>query len=276
MGASVLSCVIVALSSATLVPRRAFLRGEGCHACCSRPGCRRRHRRHRRHRRRCGCFRCPTLSSFRSGESSYAVRRAAPVGRRRPAAGHGVSVLAGVRTQASASKLDPLYLASSSAERLRPASSAADPTVGRCGRRLRGGNHGVIARSYFPSCARRGRLAERIDYCGQLRLIAAARAAQLPGRFVMVSSLLADQSLTDNPSARLLNSALGNVLEQKRKAEAALRSTPSLDWSIVRPGLLDVSRAQVCGLLLSPPTHLPKCIYLTGLLGVNRARRAAC
>ena len=74
----------------------------------------------------------------------------------------------------------------------------------------------------------------------------------------MVSSLLTDQSLTDNPSARLLNSALGNVLEQKRKAEAALRSTPSLDWSIVRPGLLDVSRAQVCGLLLSPPTHLPK------------------
>lgn len=78
------------------------------------------------------------------------------------------------------------------------------------------------------------KLAMAIDYVGTLKLISAAVAAKLPGRFVLVSSLGVNAS---SSSARMLDSSLGNVLVQKRAAEAALRAS-SLDWCIVRPGLL--------------------------------------
>ena len=81
-----------------------------------------------------------------------------------------------------------------------------------------------------------------------MRLIRAAAAAGLPGRFVLVSSLGIDLT---TPSARLLDASLGGVLRQKAKAEAALRGTAGLDWAIVRPGLLDVTRP-AGGVLLGP------------------------
>ena len=171
---------------------------------------------------------------------------------------NGVPLVAGVRTQASANRLDPslprivVDLSSGSDE----PSSLTDATVQWLGEQMqREGVTDVISTlGYFPTFVPVDdrALAERVDYCAQLRLIAAARAAKLEGRFIMVSSLLTDEPLADNPSARMLNSALGNVLEQKRKAEAALRSgTPSLDWTIVRPGLLDVKKPQG-GVLLGP------------------------
>ena len=78
------------------------------------------------------------------------------------------------------------------------------------------------------------RLAEAIDYCATLRLIAACEAAELPGRFVLVSSLGIN---SNSSSARILDSSLGGVLQQKRAAEAALRGS-SLDWAVVRAGIL--------------------------------------
>lgn len=80
------------------------------------------------------------------------------------------------------------------------------------------------------------RLAQAVDYLGTLKLVAAAEAAALPGRFVLVSSLGVNAT-TSSPSARLLDASLGNVLIQKAAAERALRASP-LDWCIVRPGLL--------------------------------------
>ena len=78
------------------------------------------------------------------------------------------------------------------------------------------------------------RLALAVDYYGTLRLIAAAEAAKLSGRFVLVSSLGVNAT---SSSAMLLDKSLGNVLVQKRAAEEALARS-RLDWCIVRPGLL--------------------------------------
>ena len=56
-------------------------------------------------------------------------------------------------------------------------------------------------------------------------------------------------ALASSPSARLLDSSLGNVLVQKRAAEQALRES-GLDWAIVRPGLLQQER--VAGGIVPP------------------------
>lgn len=77
--------------------------------------------------------------------------------------------------------------------------------------------------------------AERVDFEGTVALIRAAEQAALPGRFVLVSSLLATLPF-ENASSRGLN-LLGRVLDQKRAAEEALRAS-RLDWCIVRPGVL--------------------------------------
>ena len=84
------------------------------------------------------------------------------------------------------------------------------------------------------------KLAAAVDNEGTRRLIAAADAAQLSGRFVLVSSLGIARS---TQSARMLDSSLGGVLEQKAAAESALRAT-KLDWCIVRPGLLQKEAVQ--------------------------------
>ena len=65
-------------------------------------------------------------------------------------------------------------------------------------------------------------------------MIQAAESAGLPGRFVLVSSLLASGK-TNNLSAQLLNS-LGGVVDAKHASETALSSS-SLDWTILRPGV---------------------------------------
>jgi uncharacterized protein YbjT (DUF2867 family) len=65
-------------------------------------------------------------------------------------------------------------------------------------------------------------------------VIQAAESAGLPGRFVLVSSLLASGK-TNNLSAQLLNS-LGGVVDAKHASETALASS-SLDWTILRPGV---------------------------------------
>jgi len=92
-------------------------------------------------------------------------------------------------------------------------------------------------------------LAQAVDYLGTSKLMAAAQAAGLSGRFVLVSSLGVN-ALGESSSARLLDSSLGNVLVQKKKTESALRST-DLDWCIVRPGLL-LKDASQGGVLLGP------------------------
>lgn len=92
------------------------------------------------------------------------------------------------------------------------------------------------------------RLAEKVDYLGTLKLIAAAEAAQLPGRFVLLTSLGINANTT---SAKLLDSSLGGVLVQKARAEATLRASRKLDWCIVRPGLLQKETVQG-GLVLGP------------------------
>ena len=89
--------------------------------------------------------------------------------------------------------------------------------------------------------------AAAVDYAGTLRLIAAAEAAKLPGRFVLVSSLGVNAT---TQSAQLLDGSLGGVLGQKALAEAALRRS-ALDWCIVRPGLLQKEVTQG-GVLLGP------------------------
>lgn len=108
-------------------------------------------------------------------------------------------------------------------------------------------------------------LAEAVDYYGTLRLVSAAEACKLPGRFVLLSSLGVG-SLSSSPSARLLDGSLGNVLVQKAAAERALKATGQsgqpgqpgaggrsggLDWTIVRPGLL-LKEATQGGVLLGP------------------------
>ena len=106
-----------------------------------------------------------------------------------------------------------------------------------------------FAPTYVPSDDRR--LAEAVDYLGTRALVAAAEGASLRGRFVLVSSLGVNATAS-SASARLLDSSLGNVLAQKLAAEAYLRRRGgSLDWCIVRPGLLLKDREQG-GLLLGP------------------------
>ena len=100
--------------------------------------------------------------------------------------------------------------------------------------------------TFIPETDRR--LAEQVDYLGTLKLIAAAEAAKIRGRFVLVSSLGVNST---SDSAKLLNSSLGGVLLQKSRAEATLRSSRTLDWCIVRPGLL-LKEVTQGGVLLGP------------------------
>ena len=80
-------------------------------------------------------------------------------------------------------------------------------------------------------------VAEAVDARGLSALVEAAEAAELAGRFVLVSSLNAGEAATGTMSARMLDSSLGGVLGQKGRSEARLRSS-ALDWCILRPGLL--------------------------------------
>ena len=75
---------------------------------------------------------------------------------------------------------------------------------------------------------------DAIDNKGVQAVIRACEMARMPGRFVLVSSLLASTT-PRNLSARLLNS-LGGVLDAKRESETALASS-SLDYTILRPGV---------------------------------------
>jgi NAD(P)-dependent dehydrogenase (short-subunit alcohol dehydrogenase family) len=75
-----------------------------------------------------------------------------------------------------------------------------------------------------------------IDNQGVIALIRAAEAAGLPGRFVLISSLLtSSKPESRNLSARMLNS-LGGVLDAKYASEAVLMSS-TLDYTILRPGV---------------------------------------
>ena len=152
----------------------------------------------------------------------------------------GIALIAGVRTAPSA-----LGSAGGAARSLPPGTetivcdlSAAD-APNRLSRELleRGVTDVVCTVGFSPTFvpAEDRRLAEEVDYLATLHLIEASSAAKLPGRFVLVSSLGIDANST---SAKMLDSSLGNVLQQKRAAERALRASERLDWCIVRPGLL--------------------------------------
>lgn len=78
------------------------------------------------------------------------------------------------------------------------------------------------------------RAAEAVDNQGVQAVIKACEIAGIPGRFVLISSLLASLE-PRNLSARLLNS-LGGVLDAKREAEKALMAS-TLDYTILRPGV---------------------------------------
>ena len=81
------------------------------------------------------------------------------------------------------------------------------------------------------------RAALAVDRDGAVALVEAAERAKLPGRFVLVSSLLAGEAAARDRTAsyRMLN-GLGGVLDAKRAAEARLRESP-IDWTILRPGV---------------------------------------
>jgi len=81
------------------------------------------------------------------------------------------------------------------------------------------------------------RAALDVDRDGVVALVEAAERAKLPGRFVLVSSLLAGEAAARDRTAsyRMLN-GLGGVLDAKRAAEARLRESP-IDWTILRPGV---------------------------------------
>ena len=87
------------------------------------------------------------------------------------------------------------------------------------------------------------RAALAVDRDGVVALVDAAEKARLPGRFVLVSSLLtgAESARRANLSYRMLNK-LGNVVEAKRAAEDRLRAS-ALDFVILRPGVF-VDNAQ--------------------------------
>ena len=87
------------------------------------------------------------------------------------------------------------------------------------------------------------RAALAVDRDGVVALVDAAEKARLPGRFVLVSSLLtgAEAARRANLSYRMLNK-LGNVVEAKRAAEERLRAS-ALDYVILRPGVF-VDNAQ--------------------------------
>ena len=81
------------------------------------------------------------------------------------------------------------------------------------------------------------RAALAVDRDGVIALVEAAERAKLPGRFVLVSSLLAGEvaARDKTTSYRMLN-GLGGVLDAKRVSEARLRES-TLDWTILRPGV---------------------------------------
>lgn len=162
------------------------------------------------------------------------------------AATPGAEAIAGVRSAASADKLpagvgrlvcdltaEECSLAALTKELLTLQCSDVICTIG-------------FAPTFLPEQDRAGMRA--VDYLATLRLIEAAEAAKLRGRFVLVSSLGIDAGTS---SARMLDESLGGVLQQKRQAEAALREKAGLDWTIVRPGLLQKDKAQG-GVLLGP------------------------
>lgn len=91
------------------------------------------------------------------------------------------------------------------------------------------------------------RASDSIDNKGTTVLIRAAEEAVIPGRFVLVSSLLTTQK-NRNLSAQLLNS-LGGVVDAKRQAEVALESS-TLDYTILRPGVF--SDKQFGNLIVGP------------------------
>ena len=158
-----------------------------------------------------------------------------------------IDIIAGVRTEASRSRVspgiayiavdvtndDPDFVSSLSKEMLSRGVTDVICTLG-------------FSPTFVPDEDRK--LAEAIDYLGTLKLIQAAEAAKIPGRFVLLSSLGTNST---TQSARMLDSSLGGVLGQKALAERALRASPVLDWCIVRPGLLLKEKVQA-PLLLGP------------------------
>lgn len=82
------------------------------------------------------------------------------------------------------------------------------------------------------------RAATSVDRDGVIALVEAAERADLRGRFVLVSSLLAGEASQRrrNLSYRMLN-GLGGVVDAKRDAEARLRASEKLDWVVLRPGV---------------------------------------
>lgn len=77
--------------------------------------------------------------------------------------------------------------------------------------------------------------AEAIDYRATVTLVKAAEMMEKPPRFLLISSLLTTAPEPRTTSYRLLNS-LGEVLEQKKKAEAFLSSS-KITYIILRPGV---------------------------------------
>ena len=106
-----------------------------------------------------------------------------------------------------------------------------------------------LLNAHFPPRSRIAAPRPPSPPAGTLHLIEAASACKLPGRFVLVSSLGVNAS---SKSAQLLDASLGRVLLQKGQAEAALRRTDALDWTIVRPGLLQGKDTPAGGVLLGP------------------------
>lgn len=151
-----------------------------------------------------------------------------------------VAVLAGVRSEASRLRLPPgvpalvgLDLSSDDPDFV-PWLSAAMRSQGVTDVICTVG----FSPTFVPSEDRR--LASQVDNEGTRKLIAAADGAGLSGRFVLVSSLGIALS---TQSARMLDQSLGGVLAEKALAESALRRS-TLDWCIVRPGLLQKEVAQ--------------------------------
>lgn len=130
-----------------------------------------------------------------------------------------------------------------------PSQSTCATRISTFRRRARGVTDVICTIGFTPSFVAEEdrRAAEEIDYLATVRLIHACEAVALPGRFVLVSSLGVGAS---SQSARLLDATLGRVLERKGQAEAALRRS-TLDWTIVRPGLLQQDKA-FGGVLLGP------------------------
>lgn len=157
-----------------------------------------------------------------------------------------IEAIAGVRGEAAAARLPP------AAERLVCDLTAADAQAQLSRELLARSITDVICTvgfspTFLPDEDRR--LARAVDNLATVSLIQAAEAANLPGRFVLVSSL--GVNAPGSSSARLLDESLGGVLGQKRQAEEALRAS-RLEWVIVRPGLLQGTDKAQGGVLLGP------------------------